>query len=209
MAIKSLAEPIYGIISTAKYVFGPRDASNIRGRDDKDWSFAMSDIVPQNTLRDDTPNKRCSKCTRWLPFSAFGPLKTCRDGLNSWCKECKRELRRKSTTPQEMRKETLRKFGMTPQQYDRILEEQGGVCAVCKQPETRCSSRSKTGQIDRLAVDHDHATGDARALLCHRCNVSLGMMDEDPEYIRALAEYAEWCKTREQSVQIIQLRLME
>jgi hypothetical protein len=99
-------------------------------------------------------------------------------------------------------------YGITPHEYDRMLAEQGGMCFVCKRPENHPNTHSKTGEIRLLSVDHDHATGDARKLLCSSCNVALGRMEEDPERIRALAEYAEWCQTREPSKKIIQLPMM-
>lgn len=96
-------------------------------------------------------------------------------------------------------------FGMTMHQYKKMLEEQGGVCAVCKKSETR---RTKGGAICPLCIDHDHKTGDVRALLCNACNTALGVLGEDPEHIRALASYAEWCQVREPSAKITQLPLI-
>ena len=52
-------------------------------------------------------------------------------------------------------------FNITPEEYDRILEFQGGVCAICGRP-------PKPGK--RLAVDHDHRTQFVRGLLCFLCN---------------------------------------
>ena len=52
-------------------------------------------------------------------------------------------------------------FNITPEEYDRILEFQGGVCALCKKP-------PKEGK--RLAVDHDHESGAVRGLLDFTCN---------------------------------------
>jgi hypothetical protein len=53
-----------------------------------------------------------------------------------------------------------RRYGIDAQEYDALLKEQGGVCAICKSPPS-----SK-----RLSVDHDHDTGTVRGLLCVRCN---------------------------------------
>jgi len=52
-------------------------------------------------------------------------------------------------------------YGLAPGDYARLLEAQGGVCALC---------REATGAVRRLAVDHDHATGEVRGLLCMPCN---------------------------------------
>jgi hypothetical protein len=72
------------------------------------------------------------------------------------------------------------KFGLTPQEYDRILEAQGGVCALCERPPTPGIS---------LHVDHDHATGEIRGLLCMRCNNALGLFGEDPDLLKRAARY--------------------
>lgn len=56
----------------------------------------------------------------------------------------------------------LRRFGITEDQYDEIYRKQGGCCAVCK----RASGLFK----HRLAVDHDHQSGEVRGLLCIHCN---------------------------------------
>jgi hypothetical protein len=56
-----------------------------------------------------------------------------------------------------------KQLGVTDEEYARLLAAQGGHCALCPNtPKTR-----------RLHVDHDHATGKVRGLLCHRCNRAL------------------------------------
>ncbi|HMK11483.1 MAG TPA: endonuclease VII domain-containing protein [Acidimicrobiales bacterium] len=73
-----------------------------------------------------------------------------------------------------------RKFGITQEQYERRLREQGGGCAVCKRP-------PKPGKS--LHVDHDHETGRVRGLLCFRRNAALGQLDDDLERIEAALTY--------------------
>jgi hypothetical protein len=70
-------------------------------------------------------------------------------------------------------------FSITPEEYDLILAEQGGVCAVCKRP-------PKPGK--RLAIDHSHKTGHVRGLLDYVCNKRILGARTD-EAILALAEY--------------------
>lgn len=65
------------------------------------------------------------------------------------------------------------------------------------------------GKTANLVVDHDHRTGDVRSLLCGKCNKSLGIMDEDPDRIRKLLAYAEWCQGRKPDIKLTQLRLVE
>jgi hypothetical protein len=76
----------------------------------------------------------------------------------------------------------LAALGVTPEQYDEMLSAQGGTCAICEQVD-------HLGR--RLAVDHDHETGEVRGLLCGRCNTMLGQMNDDPELLRRAASYLE------------------
>jgi hypothetical protein len=62
------------------------------------------------------------------------------------------------------RKHQLKKYGLTPPQYDALLNSQGGVCAICHLPPVR----------KRLSVDHDHTSGKVRGLLCFTCNAVTG-----------------------------------
>lgn len=65
--------------------------------------------------------------------------------------------------------------------YDRLLAEQGGGCAIC-------GDAAEAG--GHLHVDHDHADGRVRGLLCVRCNNGLGQFKEEPDLIREAAVYA-------------------
>lgn len=89
----------------------------------------------------------------------------------------------------------LRKFGLTIGEYQQIVEEQDGLCAVCRQPET---ADGRHGETKELAVDHDHETGEIRGLLCHRCNTALGLVNDDTKILRAMASYLEKDSGREQ-----------
>lgn len=74
------------------------------------------------------------------------------------------------------------RYGLTLENYKKMLEDQGGVCKICKQP---CKSRS------HLSVDHCHESGHIRGLLCDRCNTSIGKFDENPGLLREAAKYLE------------------
>jgi ribosomal protein L37E len=82
-------------------------------------------------------------------------------------------------TPESRRRTKLKlKYGITPEDYERMFEEQGGVCAVCEKPSAK-----------RLCVDHDHATGIVRGLLCTPCNLSLGYLRDDSYNAVSAAKY--------------------
>jgi len=80
----------------------------------------------------------------------------------------------KSRNPDRERARNLAQFGLTIEDYDAMHEAQGGVCAICKQPETS----SRNGKVYRLAVDHDHNTGEVRGLLCFKCNSAMGSFEK-------------------------------
>jgi hypothetical protein len=73
-----------------------------------------------------------------------------------------------------------RKYGITLEQYEAMLEAQGGVCKICGKP--RPDDRT-------LHVDHDHETGEIRGLLCFRCNNALGDFEEQYELFQKAADY--------------------
>ena len=61
-----------------------------------------------------------------------------------------------------------KQYGITAEEYRRMLANQSGVCAICRRA------------VDyRLVVDHDHATNKVRALLCRTCNLGLGNFRDD------------------------------
>lgn len=91
--------------------------------------------------------------------------------------------------PDARRRLDLKRYDLTPEQYDEMLAEQAGVCAACERPETR--KHPVTGLPVPLAVDHDHETGLVRGLLCSRCNFALGYALDSPVILRALASYIE------------------
>jgi len=80
----------------------------------------------------------------------------------------------------------LKLYGITKEMYDIMHADQNGVCAVCKKEETAIG---KGGKVRALSVDHAHITGKIRRLLCHRCNVIIGLAHEDSGVLRNLADY--------------------
>ena len=83
--------------------------------------------------------------------------------------------------------EIKRLYGIHPDEYDRMFTEQNGTCKICEKPETRASRTP--GKICKLAVDHDHQTGQVRALLCSDCNTGIGKLKDDPALIDKAAAY--------------------
>lgn len=75
------------------------------------------------------------------------------------------------------------KYGIDRSEFDALAAMQGGRCAICQE------TPSPTRQGKTLHIDHDHISGSVRGLLCHRCNLVLGHVDESVEVLRAAIEY--------------------
>lgn len=80
---------------------------------------------------------------------------------------------------QSGRRYELRKYGLTVDDYEAMRSSQKGACLICGD------------EPSRLVVDHCHATGAVRGLLCARCNVAIGILRDDPSLMRRAAEYLE------------------
>jgi hypothetical protein len=109
---------------------------------------------------------------------------------NGWvrgrCKECMSFLSRQwhrdnpGRSVSQKRRHLLKvHYGITVADYDRMLREQGGVCAICGKAPTANHSRDK-----RLTIDHCHKSKLVRGLLCHNCNRALGLLGDDPIILR-------------------------
>ena len=83
---------------------------------------------------------------------------------------------------EKYRRDTLRKYGLTVDQFNALVAEQNGVCVICKTFEP-------TSVHPRLCVDHDHKTGSIRGLLCSKCNGGLGNFRDNIEYLQTAIEY--------------------
>lgn len=113
--------------------------------------------------------------------------------------EEQREIRRqhdRSKDPQKSADHWYRyRYGLTVEQVDAMIEEQGGLCAICLSPETKMDPRTK--QARRLSVDHDHRTGLPRRMLCQRCNWLLSRADDDVELLQRAIAYLDTFTSRE------------
>jgi hypothetical protein len=119
--------------------------------------------------------KRCKHCGEEKTLDDFYADRKAKDGRRPECKACNLAARAAKYAAH-----LKRKFGITLADYDRLLDGQGGVCAICG--ESRPEERT-------LHVDHDHVSGAIRGLLCFRCNNSLGDLREDVELFRRATDY--------------------
>lgn len=130
--------------------------------------------------------KKCNKCREELPACDFqyNPLRA--DWLAASCFRCMDEYEKSRRMDPEKRRRlksnSLRcRFGIDMDFYEEMLEFQGGACAICGGDD-----QVKTAS---LGVDHDHATGEVRGLLCRSCNSAIGQLGDDYGRIIRAAEY--------------------
>lgn len=102
---------------------------------------------------------------------------------NKAARDSKREAARRYARSARNRELRLAKlYGITVADYDAMVEAQGNRCAICQ-------TETITGNATYWHVDHDHATGRIRGLLCHYCNLGLGSFKDDPELLRRAVAY--------------------
>ena len=159
--------------------------------------------------------KACRKCKVVKGPDLFPRDRGRRDGRSTMCLTCAAETTayyRNVADPEAYRarraaefgrnRETYRrhnlkkKFGITLEQYNEMLAAQGGVCAICGEPESQVFK--KTGRLYDMPVDHDHSTGNVRSLLCNNCNHGLGHFKDSPELLRRAARYIQKHKAIQQ-----------
>lgn len=82
-----------------------------------------------------------------------------------------RPVSRGETKSQTQRRWRLKsQYGLSPEDYDDMVADQGSLCTVC-------------GNESKLVIDHNHATGRVRGLLCGSCNTGLGMFRDNPDLL--------------------------
>lgn len=126
--------------------------------------------------------KKCHKCTITKDDAGFCRDRSRKDGLSNKCKECERAYQkknRKKLTINELARRRKVLYGVSVEEFKRMFDEQGGVCAICSRP----------GGGNGLGVDHDHESKKVRALLCGPCNVGLGMFNDSSAVVQTAADY--------------------
>lgn len=103
------------------------------------------------------------------------------------CRPChrKRYARKYAENPRfERPNQLMKKYRLTVAQFDALLAQQGGACAICRR-------REPGGRWNQFVVDHDHDTGAIRGLLCDPCNRGLGFFQESSSLLSRAAAYLE------------------
>lgn len=157
---------------------------NLRGRRFNDFVNKHGVIFSQKERRkkrlDAIPKSACKGCGVPIPS-----LHERGDKPRRYCsRKCYVESSRRKRTKVAWHREWMlrRKYNLTQEQYEVMLESQGGVCAICK----ACLPSSNATYF---AVDHDHRTGKVRGLLCSNCNRGIGHLQDSPEILQRAANY--------------------
>lgn len=122
--------------------------------------------------RDPSPPgfKRCAGCRQVGAVDDFHRHTNTKDGRVGYCKDCRADMGRRG--------HLKRNYGLDEHTLAQLIADQGGVCAIC--------------QVRTAAhVDHDHTSGSVRGVLCFRCNVAIGHLQDDPYLMRRASHYLE------------------
>jgi len=83
------------------------------------------------------------------------------------------------------RRKLMERYGISLEEFDHLLTEQRGACAICGRT------------FDRTpCIDHSHRTGKTRGLLCRKCNAGLGFYDDDPAFMGTAVAYLQYWKSK-------------
>lgn len=131
--------------------------------------------------------KRCDYCKQTMLVSGFPRNQGQPDGLARICKPCNNAKTRAwgAANPIRMRnRQLIGLYGITLTERDAMIAAQGGRCAICKRIPDPLPKKA-----GGLHVDHCHAKGDVRGMLCSDCNRGLGCFADNPEYLMSAARY--------------------
>jgi len=134
-------------------------------------------------VRDELGNKECIYCGRWKQVTEFNSGNATADKLQVFCVECgTNKKREKHLQDPDVRKRYwyLKRYGITPQTWDKIFESQGRKCQICLTHEP-----GKRG----WHIDHCHLTLKVRGILCMNCNTLLGQAKDSVEILGRAIEY--------------------
>lgn len=85
----------------------------------------------------------------------------------------------KKTSYEQARGKRIRSYGLTLEEHEALMLDQGGKCWICQ----------GDNGLKALCIDHDHKTNNVRGLLCNLCNRAIGLLKDDPELIDKAAAY--------------------
>jgi len=124
--------------------------------------------IPKNTCWSPAGDGSCAGCSRTYDSCRY-----------HWCKA----HRTPEAHARVLRDQNLKRcYGITQDDFQRMLVEQGGVCAICRKDDPG-------GRHGEFHVDHCHDTGTVRGLLCDACNRMLGFARDNSRTLNRAGEY--------------------
>lgn len=131
-------------------------------------------------------SKWCPECDEIKLVGEFPKNRSSKSGLGTYCKPCHNRICRENKEKHGGARNyhLRRRYGITVEHFDRMFAEQGGLCAICREAPAE-------------HVDHDHATGRVRALLCFNCNGALGQFRDRPDLMLAAYAYLQGADGRD------------
>ena len=162
----------------------------------KTGSLFFKDTNKTGSLFKKEGDKICTKCGETKGIEEFYKSKRRKDKYairyTTECKECSLKNRREHYIENKDRilnEHRFRSYGINKEEYEQMLQDQDGKCAICKREES--SRASITKKVRALAVDHCHVTGHVRGLLCRACNLGIGHFDDNLEFLKEAVKYLE------------------
>jgi hypothetical protein len=128
--------------------------------------------------------KKCSKCGESKQYSEFYKHKLGIDGIRADCKKCCNISSKKWNINNREKIRSVYNYwntGVTSELYTEFLNLHDDKCAICKKT-TKENHKS-------LAIDHDHKTMKIRGLLCNRCNLGIGYLEDNVAFLKSAIEY--------------------
>jgi hypothetical protein len=137
--------------------------------------------------------KVCRVCSTEKPLDQFHNAKAAKDGKVSRCKTCAAEYNKQwqAKNPERVKeiwkqaekksrnlhRRKATRYGLTVPELDLLFEKSSGKCMICER------------QAENLFVDHCHATGKVRGILCLHCNTALGNFNDNIDILKKAMEY--------------------
>jgi hypothetical protein len=150
--------------------------------------------LPTLILLEGDNMKECSRCKEPKPLSAYSKNVAKKDGLCTYCKDCRRtyyasyysrpekaeEVKEKQRAYRKVYgNSNRRKLRILPEEVKAMLDRQNGLCAICMGSEPR----------GNWCVDHNHDTGTIREILCSACNTGIGFLRDSADICGRASEY--------------------
>lgn len=147
----------------------------------------------------------CNRCKEFKVWTEFAVNKKGINDRKSICKKCSNLAQialnksRKEKDPLDLSKvrrakHLKLKYGMSLEDYDCMLQQQAGKCAICGKKDNGLSNQKQ------LYIDHCHDLGHVRGLLCYYCNTVLGLAFDDVNILQSAIEYLKRDKTKKEEI---------